>query len=205
MSKSGSNRVKRGGNWNNSGNNLRCANRNNNNPANRNNNLGFRPWRDRSSGFALRYDPVCSTGWSQTRGLLRAHAAWARQEFRFFYGKTGRFCASPDTFPARRAVSPAANKLYFSLLWYCHGKAERDFISGRKMAYEIINIPLSSGSKTFNTDDVNKFCANKKSIARKVEFFQQEGSVIKSCVAGGRKPRKTKIYHPLLLLKTAIS
>ena len=44
------------------------------------------------------------------------------------------------------------------------------------MAYEIINIPLSSGSKTFNTDDVNKFCANKKIIERKVEFFQQDGT-----------------------------
>ena len=44
------------------------------------------------------------------------------------------------------------------------------------MAYEIINIPLSSGSKAFNTDDLNKFCANKKIIARKVEFFQQDGT-----------------------------
>ena len=44
------------------------------------------------------------------------------------------------------------------------------------MAYEIINIPLSSGSKTFNTDEVNKFCANKKIIERKIKFFQQDGS-----------------------------
>jgi hypothetical protein len=39
---SGSNRVKRGGSWNNDGTNLRSAKRNNNNPSNRNNNLGFR-------------------------------------------------------------------------------------------------------------------------------------------------------------------
>ena len=84
------------------------------------------------------------------------------------------------------------------------GRRREILFQGQHVAYEIINIPLSSGSKTFNADDVNKFCANKKSIARKVEFFQQDGSVIKSCVAGGRKPRKTKIYHPLLLLKTAI-
>ena len=39
---SGSNRVKRGGSWNNTGTNLRSAKRNNNTPGNRNNNLGFR-------------------------------------------------------------------------------------------------------------------------------------------------------------------
>lgn len=39
---SGSNRVKRGGNWNNSANNLQVGNRNNNNPYNENNNIGFR-------------------------------------------------------------------------------------------------------------------------------------------------------------------
>ncbi len=39
---SGSNRVKRGGNWNNNANNCRVANRNNNNPNNSNNNIGFR-------------------------------------------------------------------------------------------------------------------------------------------------------------------
>lgn len=40
---SGSNRVKRGGSWNNNARNCRSANRNNNNPNNRNNNNGFRP------------------------------------------------------------------------------------------------------------------------------------------------------------------
>jgi formylglycine-generating enzyme required for sulfatase activity len=39
---SGSNRVLRGGSWNNPANNCRSANRNNNNPANENNNIGFR-------------------------------------------------------------------------------------------------------------------------------------------------------------------
>ena len=39
---SGSNRVKRGGSWNNDGTNLRSAKRNNNTPGNRNNNIGFR-------------------------------------------------------------------------------------------------------------------------------------------------------------------
>ncbi|MDO4629775.1 MAG: SUMF1/EgtB/PvdO family nonheme iron enzyme [Planctomycetia bacterium] len=42
MSISGSNRVNRGGSWNNNAKNCRSANRNNNSPENRNNNLGFR-------------------------------------------------------------------------------------------------------------------------------------------------------------------
>ena len=39
---SGSNRVKRGGNWDNNARNCRASNRNNTTPNNRNNNLGFR-------------------------------------------------------------------------------------------------------------------------------------------------------------------
>ena len=38
----GSNRVNRGGSWNNNAKNCRVSNRNNNTPDNRNNNLGFR-------------------------------------------------------------------------------------------------------------------------------------------------------------------
>jgi hypothetical protein len=38
----GSNRVNRGGSWNNDAQNCRVANRNNDNPSNSNNNLGFR-------------------------------------------------------------------------------------------------------------------------------------------------------------------
>ncbi len=41
-SSDGSNRVNRGGSWNNNARNCRSANRNNNSPTNRNNNLGFR-------------------------------------------------------------------------------------------------------------------------------------------------------------------
>ena len=39
---SGSNRILRGGSWNNNATNVRTANRNNNTPSNRNNNIGFR-------------------------------------------------------------------------------------------------------------------------------------------------------------------
>ena len=42
MSDGGSNRVNRGGSWNNNARNCRSANRNDNSPGNRNNNLGFR-------------------------------------------------------------------------------------------------------------------------------------------------------------------
>ncbi len=41
-SSSGSNRVKRGGSWNNNADNCTSSNRNNNNPSNDNNNNGFR-------------------------------------------------------------------------------------------------------------------------------------------------------------------
>ncbi len=44
------------------------------------------------------------------------------------------------------------------------------------MAYEIINILLSPGSKTFNTEDLNRFCSNKKITERKIEFFQQDSN-----------------------------
>ena len=42
MQSDGSNRVNRGGSWNNNARNCRSANRNNNSPSNSNNNLGFR-------------------------------------------------------------------------------------------------------------------------------------------------------------------
>jgi formylglycine-generating enzyme required for sulfatase activity len=42
INRSSSNRVNRGGSWNNTASNCRVANRNNNSPGNSNNNLGFR-------------------------------------------------------------------------------------------------------------------------------------------------------------------
>ena len=45
MVKCHSNRVLRGGSWNNNARNCRVSNRNNNNPSNRNNNNGFRVFR----------------------------------------------------------------------------------------------------------------------------------------------------------------
>ncbi len=62
---SGSNRVKRGGSWNNNASNCTVANRNNNNPDNRNNNIGFR---------LLRPQPGVSAEAQRRTGLLPAVA-----------------------------------------------------------------------------------------------------------------------------------
>ncbi|MEM9723096.1 MAG: SUMF1/EgtB/PvdO family nonheme iron enzyme [Bacteroidota bacterium] len=58
----GSNRVLRGGSWNNDATNLRVSNRNNNDPSNRNNNNGFRP---ANTGYC----PLCGlyVGYNCTR------------------------------------------------------------------------------------------------------------------------------------------
>jgi len=63
----GSNRVNRGGSWNNTGTNLRSANRNNNNPSNRNNNIGFRVGfrvNGRRNGFSLSNSTNGNASWS---------------------------------------------------------------------------------------------------------------------------------------------
>lgn len=40
--------------------------------------------------------------------------------------------------------------------------------------YEIVTIPFNSVTKTFNVDDLNAFCINKKVISTKIKFFQDE-------------------------------
>ena len=40
--------------------------------------------------------------------------------------------------------------------------------------YEIITIPFNIITKTFNADDLNSFCINKKVISTKIEFFKDE-------------------------------
>ncbi len=57
-----SNRVLRGGNWNNNANNTRCANRNNNNPDNANNNIGFRCVRGIREGAGANTCPLRAGG-----------------------------------------------------------------------------------------------------------------------------------------------
>ena len=54
---SGSNRVKRGGSWNNTASNCRSAYRNNNDPSNRNNNIGFRLFSTLQRGQARSHPP----------------------------------------------------------------------------------------------------------------------------------------------------
>jgi len=73
--KSGSNRVIRGGNFNNNAVNCRSAQRNNNTPGNTNNNIGFRlvnPWMDQSS--RLQGDAARAEGHGQARFLSRRDA-----------------------------------------------------------------------------------------------------------------------------------
>lgn len=53
-----SQRVKRGGSWNNTAANVRSANRNRNEPTKRNNNLGFRLASTPDAGVAASTDPV---------------------------------------------------------------------------------------------------------------------------------------------------
>ncbi|MDD4101905.1 MAG: SUMF1/EgtB/PvdO family nonheme iron enzyme, partial [Kiritimatiellae bacterium] len=54
---SGSNRVRRGGSWNNTASNCRSAYRNNNDPSNRNNNIGFRLVSTLRTGQARSHPP----------------------------------------------------------------------------------------------------------------------------------------------------
>jgi hypothetical protein len=67
----GSNRVNRGGSWNNNARNCRSANRNNNDPDNRNNDLGFRLLSSLSCQKCIVYG-WCISAWIMTRPLSSA-------------------------------------------------------------------------------------------------------------------------------------
>ncbi|MCE5250404.1 SUMF1/EgtB/PvdO family nonheme iron enzyme [bacterium] len=68
----GSNRVKRGGSWNNNARNCRSANRNRNNPSNTNNNIGFRvvrnPYSNGESGHRVFLFPCGNEYYTIRRG-----------------------------------------------------------------------------------------------------------------------------------------
>lgn len=100
---SGSNRVKRGGSWNNNANNCSVSIRNNNNPANRNNNLGFRFCRSASAQLyiavdaALRVYQNCRGNALQTRICFLAGAHFClsqgeRKAFPLFFYIRFRIC-----------------------------------------------------------------------------------------------------------------
>jgi hypothetical protein len=45
------------------------------------------------------------------------------------------------------------------------------------MAFAIITIPFDPMTKGFHPDELNRFCLNKKIIAKKVEFFKDGEAV----------------------------
>jgi len=45
------------------------------------------------------------------------------------------------------------------------------------MAFEIITVAFNTETKSFFTDELNKFCINKKIIDKKVEFFKDQTTV----------------------------
>lgn len=45
------------------------------------------------------------------------------------------------------------------------------------MPFDIITIPFNTVSKCFYTEELNKFCLNKKILAKKIEFFKDEKTV----------------------------
>jgi len=75
---SASNRVKRGGSWNNNAENCRVANRNNNSPGNSNNNIGFRVANTFSSESRNVYG--CS-GRAQNVQVFIRHVAFSHIEY----------------------------------------------------------------------------------------------------------------------------
>jgi hypothetical protein len=138
----GSNRVIRGGSWNNNARNCRSANRNNDNPDNRNNNLGFRavlpPAQSRDAG--LTRPPSCP--WSRCSGAksgakrpgVSSKAAPSRKlracgfHRRVVEGPVPRVHRWMESLalrapldcrpkPCRRCRTPPARRLAFSLNW----------------------------------------------------------------------------------------
>jgi hypothetical protein len=68
----GSNRVLRGGSWNNNAQNVRTANRNNNTPSNRNNNIGFRVLAP--AALEKGFPKQIISGWLSTQAVSRRRA-----------------------------------------------------------------------------------------------------------------------------------
>ena len=67
----GSNRVIRGGSWNNNAQNLRSGNRNNDDPGNRNNNVGFRLVSTLQNGQKMSFKDYICVAKAMSRSLFQ--------------------------------------------------------------------------------------------------------------------------------------
>jgi hypothetical protein len=89
---SGSNRVNRGGSWNNNARNCRSANRNNNSPDNRNDNLGLRLVSTRSCR-RMRFTDRIRVQQALSRLCIRRRRTSAKQPWP---AAVGRLCRLED-------------------------------------------------------------------------------------------------------------
>ncbi|MDR1903250.1 MAG: HRDC domain-containing protein [Treponema sp.] len=151
---SGSNRVKRGGSWNNPAGNVRSANRNNNTPSNRNNNLGFR--------------------------LVRPSLLMRR--FHQQTGASGETRLSKALFPEhpvtladflREGVPKAARRVsgsFWLLSRTAQTKRSRIFM---KIQYAAFLLPLYADS--VEQEALNRFIRTRRIVQTRKELVSQEG------------------------------
>ncbi len=107
---SGSNRVNRGGSWNNNADNCRVANRNNNRPDNENDNLGFRLVS--TTHEAMCAVPSTPAGAPRTRGQTWP-TRWGKYSEEWDWGNApaGRSCSGRPGCEAHSWTSPPATSL----------------------------------------------------------------------------------------------
>jgi RNA-directed DNA polymerase len=96
----GSNRVNRGGSWNNNASNCRSANRNNNSPDNTNNNLGFRPIAQQPVDSAAEQEGIPFPLAGQKRNGPPGAGSGAQMRAANVPGRVSRVCHSLGSLPS---------------------------------------------------------------------------------------------------------